>query len=78
MCTATVTSEGQITIPSNVRSDLRLDPGDRVEFVKVAGGHWELLAVTEDIKRLQGMIISARSVSTEEMNSAIRDRAGKE
>ncbi|TDT43022.1 AbrB family looped-hinge helix DNA binding protein [Halospina denitrificans] len=78
MSTATVTSKGQITIPANVRSDLRVGPGDRVEFVKVAEGHWEVLAATEDVQRLRGMISPKRAVSIEEMNAAIRDKAGRE
>lgn len=75
MTTATVTSKGQITIPAKVRNDLKVGPGDRVEFVKVAEGHWEVLAAVEDITRLRGMITPKRVVSVEEMNAAIRRKA---
>lgn len=77
MTKATVTSKGQITIPANVRSDLKVGPGDRVEFVKIAEGHWEVLAAVEDVSRLRGMITPKRAVSIEEMNLAIRGKAGR-
>ena len=35
MPTATMTSKGQITIPSIVRASLGVEAGDRVEFVQV-------------------------------------------
>ncbi|MFO8041676.1 MAG: AbrB/MazE/SpoVT family DNA-binding domain-containing protein [Alkalispirochaeta sp.] len=34
---ATVTSKGQITIPSNIRAKLRLKPGDKVLFIEEHG-----------------------------------------
>jgi AbrB family looped-hinge helix DNA binding protein len=76
MTTATVTSKGQITIPANVRAELKVGPGDRVEFVKVSDGHWEVLAAVEDVGRLRGIVASKRVVSIEEMDSSIRQRAG--
>ncbi|MGA3195891.1 MAG: AbrB/MazE/SpoVT family DNA-binding domain-containing protein [Terriglobales bacterium] len=39
MATATLTSKGQITIPSRVREALGLEKGDRVEFVEQGKGH---------------------------------------
>lgn len=36
MSTATVTSKGQITIPTNVRQALQVEAGDRVEFLKLS------------------------------------------
>jgi antitoxin PrlF len=57
MTTATVTSKGQITIPSSVRSDLNIGAGDRIEFIPVAVGKYEVIAVTRDVKTLKGMII---------------------
>lgn len=37
MAVATMTSKGQMTLPKNVRDDLRLRPGDQIEFVKLDG-----------------------------------------
>ena len=77
MTTATVTSKGQITIPANVRAELKVGPGVRVEFVKVSEGHWEVLAAVEDVSRLRGIVAAKRVVSIEEMDSAIRQKAGR-
>ena len=77
MSTATVTSKGQITIPASVRAELKVGPGDRVEFVKVSEGHWEVVAAVEDVSRLRGIVAAKRVVSIEEMDSAIRQKAGR-
>jgi len=77
MAKATVTSKGQITIPANVRTELKVGPGDRVEFVKVSEGQWIVLAAVEDAVKLRGIVAAKRAVSIEEMDSAIRHRAGQ-
>jgi len=77
MTKATVTSKGQITIPANVRAELKVGPGDRVEFVKVSEGRWELIAAVEGVSRLRGIVAAKRVVTIEEMDSAIRQKAGR-
>jgi antitoxin PrlF len=75
MTTATVTSKGQITIPANVRLALQVQPGDRVEFVEVDPGRFEVVAATISVTELKGMFGKpARSVSIDEMNKAIAAR----
>ena len=75
MTTATVSSKGQITIPAEVRQALHVDAGDRVEFVQVEPGRFELIAATQSIKSLKGMFgRPARTVSIEDMNRAIEAR----
>ena len=75
MTTATISSKGQITIPADVRHALRVDTGDRVEFVEVAPGRYEFVAATHSVKELKGMFGKAtRTVSIEEMNRAIATR----
>ena len=72
MTTATVSTKGQITIPANVRQALQVEAGDRVEFVEVAPGRFEFVAVTRSVRELKGMFgKSTRSVSIEDMNKAI-------
>lgn len=44
MSTATLTTKGQITIPVEVRRDLKVDAGDRVEFIQIAPGRYEFVA----------------------------------
>ena len=65
-------SKGQITIPVSVRSDLQVDMGDRVEFVPIAPGWYEFIAVTREVTELKGMFGKAsKAISVETMNAAI-------
>lgn len=75
MATATLTGKGQITIPVEVRLALRLDAGDRVEFVEVEPGRFEIVPATRSVTALKGMFGKPRrTVSIEEMNAAIAKR----
>ena len=78
MATATVTSKGQITIPVSVRHALKLDTGDRVEFVQVEPGRFEVIAATQPVQALKGMFgkagLPSNPVSIEDMNQAIAAR----
>lgn len=75
MTTATITSKGQITIPAEVRSDLKVAAGDRVEFVQIAPGRYEFVAAIGDVSALKGMFGPARKpVTVEAMNGAIAKR----
>jgi len=75
MTPATLTSKGQITIPAPVREALHVGTGDRVEFVEVAPGRYEMIAITRPVTALKGMFGKAKKVSVEEMNAAIVCRA---
>ncbi len=75
MPTATLTSKGQITIPADVRRSLNVQAGDRVEFVQVEPGRFEVIAATRSVGELKGMFGKAkRAVSIKEMNEAIAAR----
>ena len=75
MTTATVTSKGQITIPVSVRNELKVGTGDRVEFIQIAPGRYEFVAVTHSVSELKGMFGKpAKTVSVEDMNKAIAKR----
>jgi antitoxin PrlF len=75
MTTATVTSKGQITIPAAVRLALQIEPGDRVEFVEVEPGRFEIVSAPRSVKELKGMFGKpAKSVSIADMNKAIASR----
>ena len=72
MSTATLTSKGQITIPVDVRRALNLEAGDRVEFVEIEPGRFEVIAATRSVRELKGRFgTPERAVSIEEMNAAI-------
>jgi len=77
MATATITSKCQVTIPAPVRTDLHVGPGDRLEFVKVSEGRYEVVAATREVSSIKGVIKTTKKVSVEAMNEVIRQRAGK-
>jgi antitoxin PrlF len=75
MPVATITSKGQITIPLEVRMRLQVETGDRVEFVEVAPGRFEIVAANRSVRDLKGMFGKPRRrVSIDEMNVAIAKR----
>jgi antitoxin PrlF len=76
---AKITSKGQITIPVQVRTELGVDPGDRIEFVKVGKGEFNIVAATRSVKELKGLFRGRRRkpVSIEEMNAAIAAGASR-
>ena len=72
MSTATVSSKGQITIPAAIRAALRVDVGDRIEFVEITPGRYEFVAANRPVTALKGMFGKPdKSVSIEEMNATI-------
>jgi antitoxin PrlF len=78
MSTATLTTKGQITIPADVRRSLNVEAGDRVEFVQVEPGRFELVAATGSVRDLKGMFGKPkRRVSIAEMNLAIAAQGAK-
>jgi len=79
MAAATLTSKGQITIPVKVRSALGVEAGDRVEFVEVGKGEFNIVAATRSVKELKGLFRGRRRkpVSIEEMNVAIAQGASR-
>ena len=75
MPAATLTSKGQITIPVEVRKDLKVETGDRVEFVRIAPGRYEFVAASSEVTALKGMFGPVKkSVSIDSMNAAIAKR----
>ncbi len=69
---AKITSKGQITLPKALRSQLQLEPGDRVEFIIEADGVVRMIPRKASVKQLKGMLPKPkRPVSLEEMEEAI-------
>lgn len=79
MAAATVTSKGQITIPVRVRTALGVDAGDRIEFVEVGKGEFNIVAATHSLRELSGFLKrkGRKPVSIEEMNAAIAKGASR-
>lgn len=75
MTAATLTSKGQITIPSLARAALGIRAGDRVDFIETQKGQFTIVAATQPVQDLKGLIAkSTRAVSVEDMNAAIEAR----
>jgi antitoxin PrlF len=60
MPASTLTSKGQITIPQEIREELQLRKGQRLEFRVDARGCLILKPLTNDIRRLRGIVRSSR------------------
>ena len=79
MSKATITSKGQITIPKDVRHRLGVDAGDRIEFVEIEPGVFKIIPATTEVTELKGIVTKPKHpVTIEQMNKAIRKRAGRE
>jgi len=77
MTVATITSKGQVTIPAIVRNDLHVGPGDRLDFVKISDNTYEIVAATQDVSLMKGMIKAKDVVSIDDMDRGIRLKATK-
>ena len=78
MPTATLTTKGQVTIPLDVRRALNVEAGDRVEFVQIEPGRFELIATTRSVRELKGRFGSPKkAVTVEAMNAAIAAQAAR-
>ena len=73
MALATVTSKGQVTIPKAVRDSLRLDTGDKVEFVVTKNREALLRPISKKVDDVFGRLHKPgrHAVTTEEMDAAI-------
>lgn len=78
MTTATLTSKGQLTVPAAVRAGLGVGTGDRLEFVQIAPGRYEVLAATVPVTALKGIVPKPdRAVRIEDMDAAIGEHAAE-
>lgn len=72
MPSATMSSKGQVTIPVAIRAGLGVDAGDRLEFIEVAQGRYELVAAIQSVTALKGVVGKPSvPVTIEAMNAAI-------
>lgn len=74
MSTSMLGAKGQVTIPADVRRLLRLECGDRIEFVEIDGG-FALKPVIDDVRSLKRLLrIPSKAVTIEDMRAAVRAR----
>ena len=80
MAVATLTSKGQTTIPKQVREHLKLNSGDKLDFVIETGGRVVIRPAKLDVRELKGLLKrrDGKVLSIEEMNASIaRGAAGR-
>jgi antitoxin PrlF len=70
MLTASLSSNGRISLPAKVRTNLGLKAGDRVGFVELEKGTFFLVAMNLPLRQLRGRFVGTRRVSVDEMNPA--------
>jgi bifunctional DNA-binding transcriptional regulator/antitoxin component of YhaV-PrlF toxin-antitoxin module len=75
MTTAILSSEGQLTLPVEIRHQLGLEHGGPVELVELGAGMVGIVAAPLDVRSLKGIISKpAQPVTLEAMERAIRQR----
>jgi AbrB family looped-hinge helix DNA binding protein len=75
----TLTSEGQVTIPGEIRKYLNLRTGQRVELRIRADGLVVMRPRKHDVRDLKGILRAKgrKPISVEKMNKAIAEGFGK-
>lgn len=69
---ATMSSKGQVTFPKAIREQLKLEAGDKVEFMITEDGQLLVVPKTASVKNLKGMLPKpAKAVSLKGMEAAV-------
>lgn len=70
---ATLSSKGQITLPKEMRDDLRLETGSQVMFVRTGSSQYQVVARTRTVEDIIGYFHepSRAPMSIDDMNAAI-------
>jgi antitoxin PrlF len=74
MPASTITVKGQTTIPKKIREYLKLQPGDKIDFIIEDRGKVVLAPSTLDVKELEGILHKPgmKAVSIEDMKKAMK------
>lgn len=74
MPASTITTKGQTTIPKKIREYLKLQPGDRIDFIIEDRGKVVLEPATLDVRELEGILYKPgmKALSIEDMEKAIK------
>lgn len=69
---STVTSKGQVTIPSYIRNKLHLSSGSKLEFI-IQDGSFIVVPINKPVKNLKGILPKPKTpLSIEDMNESIK------
>jgi antitoxin PrlF len=79
MSESTITTKGQCVVPKKIRDYMRLNPGDKIDFVIRENGEVYVRPVILDVRELKGRLKKPgrKPVSLKDMEKAVRKRAGK-
>jgi len=79
MAESTITTKGQCVVPKKIRDYMRLNPGDKIDFVIREDGEIYVQPAILDIRELKGQMSQPgrKPVSLKDMEKAVRKRAGK-
>ena len=77
MFSTTVTDNGQITIPQEIRDYLKLDSGSKIDFVIDESGQVKILTLNLSVEEVSGILHrpGIRKATIEEMEVAISEGA---
>jgi antitoxin PrlF len=70
LSTSSVTVKGQVTIPSAIRRQLKIKPGDRVRFVELDGRVF-IARQDQKVASAFGLLKARRKVSQADMDRAV-------
>jgi AbrB family looped-hinge helix DNA binding protein len=75
MASETITTQGQVTIPKEIRDYLNLDAGSKVDFVIDENGIVKLIPLNVTVQSLSGILHrpGMTPATLEEMEAAIRE-----
>jgi antitoxin PrlF len=69
---ATVSSKGQVTLPAEVRKQLKISPGSKLEFIVINHERLEVVPIAETVTSLKGMVPKPKkALSLADMDKAI-------
>lgn len=79
MAESTITTKGQCVVPKKIRDYMRLNPGDKIDFVIQEDGEVYVRPVIQDVRELKGQMKKPgrKPVTLKDMEKAVRKRAGK-
>jgi antitoxin PrlF len=79
MAESTITTKGQCVVPKKIRAYMRLNPGDKIDFVIREDGEVYVRPVILDLRELKGQLKKPgrKPVTLKEMEKAVQKRAGK-
>ena len=79
MAESTISTKGQCVVPKEIREYMRLNPGNKIDFVIREDGEVYVRPVILDVQELKGQLKKPgrKPVSLKEMERAVRKKAGK-